>query len=155
MNPNDIDTIDTYLSASRSYIEDAKRRIANMGFCCPSILGDLENRQIELERMAWSERQKGNLGGPLLIPVIIGTVVSGIGAWVYSHFTTAKTTSEYMKCLERYQADPHNKTVDEAKSICTGGNDKQDITTTIKIAIYGGVAIMALYVVSQFLGKKK
>jgi hypothetical protein len=43
----------------------------------------------------------------------------------------------------------------EAKSYCTDGNSKEDITATIKIAIYGGVAIMALYVVSKFLGKKK
>jgi hypothetical protein len=154
MNLNEIDA---YLSASRGYIEDAKRRIGNMGFCCPAmLLGDLEKRQIELERMAWNERHKdGSLGIWWFGVAAIGVATSYIAAYVYDHFTAAKTTSEYTKCLEKYQASPYNRTPEQAKELCTGGNDKADITATIKIAIYGGVAIMALYVVSKFLGKKK
>lgn len=154
-----LNQIDNYLSASRAYIEDAKRRIKSMGICCPSmLLGDLESRQLELERLAWAERHKdGSMGIWWFGVAAIGVATSYLAAYVYDHFTISKTQSEWVKCLEKYQASPYNMTPEEAKNQCTvgGGGIKTDITKTIQIAIYGGIAIMTLYVVSKFLRNKK
>jgi hypothetical protein len=152
MNLNEIDT---YLSASRSYIDDAKRRISAMGFCCPSMfLGDLETRQLELERIAWDERHRNGEMGFFWIIAGAVTAIGALGTYVYNHYLTVKEKSDYIKCLD--DAKARNMSDTDARTYCGGGSSiSSDITKTIKIAVYGGVALMALYVIYKFVGRKK
>ena len=153
-----LNEIDTYLNASRGYIENSKRRLASLGFCCPTLfLADLENRQTQLERIAWAERQRQANGMGILPIYWIGAIIvslSTLGTYVYSIFQQSKIQSDYLNCLDRLKdMDPQ-----EAAAICSGQkgeSTKDDITKTIKIAIYGAVAVMALYLASKFVGKKR
>ena len=152
-----LNEIDSYLDVSRSYIENSKRRLASMGFCCPELyLGKLIGRQNYLERIAWTERRNLSMG---FLPVVwlaisAGTIATAIGAWVYSHFTQTKIQSDYLDCLEREEAK--GNTSEAAKNICSGGGGvSEEITKTIKLAVYGAIAVMVLYVVSKFIKEKK
>ena len=153
-----LNQIDTYLNASREYINNSKRKIASMGFCCPSMfLGNLLDRQNELERQVWNERHRDNSMGIWWLAVgAVSLATTYLGAYVYDHYTKAKTQSNYLDCLNEYQTEPHNMTPEEAAQVCGGGSSvKEDITSTIKLGIYGGIAIMAMYLASKFIGKKR
>jgi len=152
-----LNQIDTYLSASREYIDNSKRKIARMGFCCPSMfLGSLIDRQNYLERQVWNERHRDTSMGILWFGVgIVSAAAIYLGAYVYDHYTQAKTQSRYLNCLEKYQTE-FSMSPEEAETVCRGGDSvKEDITSTIKLGIYGSIAIMAMYVVSKFIGKKR
>jgi len=148
MNLNEIDA---YLANSRALILDAKRRISNMGFCCPAMfLGDLESKQLELERMAWQARQRNGEMGYFWIIAGAITAIGALGTYVYNHYLTVKEKTDYTKCLE----DARARGESDPEGYCKGGLGPE-ITKTIKIAVYGGVAIMALFVIYKFVGKKK
>jgi len=152
-----LNQIDTYLSASREYIDNSKRKIARMGFCCPSMfLGGLIDRQNYLERQVWNERHRDTSMGIWWIGAgIVSAAATYLGAYVYGHYTQAKTQSNYLDCLNKYQTD-FGMTPDEAAKICQGGDSvKGGIASTIKLGIYGGIAIMAMYLVSKFIGNKR
>jgi len=151
-----LNQIDIYLSASREYIDNSKRKIARMGFCCPSMfLGRLIDRQNELERQVWNERHRGTMGIWWLGVGIISAAATYLGAYVYDHYTQAKTQSKYLDCINKYQTE-YGMSPDEAAKICQGGDSvKEDFTSTIKLGIYGSIAIMAMYLVSKFIGKKR
>jgi hypothetical protein len=169
-----LNEIDSYLLASRQYIDNSKRMLASMGYCpyvnvrnpipgypmrfqVENPLQDLEDRQSYLERMAWNERHKdGSMGIWWLAVGVVGVASSYIASYIYDHYTKAKMQSDYYDCLDKYQTD-YGMSPEEAKKICGSGNEgvKESITNIIKLGIYGAVAVMALYVASKYLGKRR
>ena len=117
-----------------------------MGFCCPAVfLGGLMDKQNQLERIAWAERHRdGSMGIWWLAVGVVGIASSYIAAYVYDHYTKAKMQSDYLDCLNKYQTD-YGMSPEDAAKICGQGGEglKESITKTIKIVIYGGVAVMA------------
>lgn len=151
-----LNDIDAYLSASRGYIENAKRRLSQLGFCCPAMfIGELEDKQRYYERLAWSERHRdGSMGLWWLAVYAAGAVVSILGTKIYEHYTEAKSQSQYLDCMKGYE--DLGRSPEEAQKLCGGGGTdvKTNIAKTIQTVIYGAVAIMALYVVSKLVKKK-
>ncbi len=168
-----LNEIDSYLNDSKALINNAKNKLMRLGYYCPYInmpnpmpgyplrfqiqsIQELENRQRQLEGMAYAERHRdGSMGIWWLAVGVVGVASSYIAAYVYDHYTKAKMQSDYLDCLEKYQTQ-YGKSPEEAASICGQGGDslKESIQNTIKLVIYGGVAIMALYVASKYFIKK-
>lgn len=155
--------IGNYLDSSRAYLENAKNRLTQMGYCCPyTLLGDLMEEQDRLDRMYYQETQQNGLGYIWLI-LAAGSVAAYLGSYVYSHYIQAKTQSDYLDCLGKYQKlyeDSGFNPADSASmaiSACGGskGGEKEEITSTIKLAIYGSMAIFGLYILNKFISKKR
>lgn len=156
--------IDDYLAASRRYIEHAKQVLSGLGVCSSCRLNKLESNQIYLERLAWikSHNQMG------FLPVVwaglaIGSVIAYLGTYVYKHYTDSKMQSDYLDCLNEKQAQLIASGVSEADALeragalCSGSgtNTASSIEGTIKLVIYGAIAIMGLYFGIKLLTRKK
>jgi hypothetical protein len=150
----DLNEIDTYLQSSRNMIDVAKRRIAGMGFCCPGVfLGDIESRQNELERQAWLQRQRRSSLGYFWLVAGAITGIAALGTYVYNHYLSVKEKTSLLTCIEELRKE--GKTAEEASRICNGATISGDLTKTIQIVIYGGVAMLALYVISKIIIRKR
>jgi len=155
--------IGNYLDASRNYIENAKNRLAQMGYCCPySILGDLIEEQDRLDLLYYQEMQKSNSIGYFWLIAAGASLLVTLGSYVYSHYAKAKTQADYLECLAKYQAiyeatNTKERAAQLAEQTCggSGGSILDELSGTIKTAIYGGVIVFGLYVLNQIMSKKR
>jgi len=153
-----------YLDASRAYIENAKSKFAQIGFCCDPILSNLIEDQDLLDRAYYQEMQRSNNLGlaPIVWLISAGTTIAiSLGSYIYTHYTKAKIQSDRLDCLAKYEeiykslgpVGASNK----ALAMCdgqVGESTKEEIIQTIKLAIYGGVAIFGLYILNKFIKNK-
>ena len=157
--------IGNYLDASRAYLENAKNKLAQLGYCCDPVLSNLAEEQDRLDRAYYQSMQgSGGLGYIWYIATAIGITASYLGSYIYSHYTQVKLQSDRLDCLEKYQKIYEGSgfnSVDasaQALIMCeghVGESTKQEIIQTLKLAIYGGVAIFGLYILNKFINKKR
>lgn len=151
--------IESYLVASREYLTRASDNMRAMGYCCG--LGKLWAEQERLENIAWQARHGKDLGFAPIIPVIVlgGSLLAWLGTQVYTHYTEAKTQSDYLDCLKLYTQKyidggySETEASDRASIVCQGKvpSEKEGALGLAKLAIYAGIGIAALYFIMKFI----
>lgn len=147
--------IDEYLAESRKYLNNAYHRARRMGWYCPA-LDRMLTRQEELERIAWIQSHRGEMGWFWLVAAA-GSVAAYLGTYVYRQYSESKMQADYLECLETYTSQGIAPEV--AAEICSGqgisAGTGQSIQKTVKMVVYGGVIIMALWFGNKLIGKIK
>lgn len=157
--------IDNYLATSRHYIENAKRLLSGMGFCCSGQISRLEANQENLERLAWIKSHQNQMGFvPLIwVGLAAGSAIAFLGSYVYKHYTDSKMQSDYLECLNQKQAElvaaglTTADALERAGALCSGSgvSTTSSIEKNITLVVYGAIVVMALYFGSKFISKVK